>query len=153
MSWLLFLIGCFGSVARWGNLGSAKADAQRAMDIDPHHIKAYFRRAAAHKQVLLNLCWTAVICIIVSQSCLRSRQGQELVGRMKRNNVAETDIALLCSTLICPVFAPMSSAESTRGKHMGQSLYGTLLVSLVSDAPVHSGEFAETESRGTRTCS
>ena len=52
----LFLIGCSGSGARWGNLGSAKADAQRAMDIDPHHIKAYFRRAAAHKQVLLNLC-------------------------------------------------------------------------------------------------
>ncbi len=37
--------------ARWGNLGSAKADAQRAMDIDPQHIKAYFRRAAAYKQV------------------------------------------------------------------------------------------------------
>lgn len=36
---------------RWGNLGSAKADAQRAIDIDPHHIKAYFRRAAAYKQV------------------------------------------------------------------------------------------------------
>lgn len=52
--WLLVLFLC----GRWGNLGSAKADAQRAMDIDPHHIKAYFRRAAAHKQV-----WT-IICII-----------------------------------------------------------------------------------------
>ena len=27
------------------------------MDIDPHHIKAYFRRAAAHKQVFFIVCF------------------------------------------------------------------------------------------------
>ncbi|CAM9142851.1 unnamed protein product [Pylaiella littoralis] len=49
---MLLILLCNRSLAhlKWGNLGSAKADAQRAMDIDPHHIKAYFRRAAAHKQ-------------------------------------------------------------------------------------------------------
>ncbi|CAM9117852.1 unnamed protein product [Scytosiphon promiscuus] len=49
---LLLILLCNRSVAhrKWGNLGSAKADAQRAIDTDPHHIKAYFRRAAAYKQ-------------------------------------------------------------------------------------------------------
>ncbi|CAN0293242.1 unnamed protein product, partial [Ectocarpus fasciculatus] len=49
---MLLILLCNRSFAhlKWGNLGSAKADAQRAMDLDPHHIKAYFRRAAAHKQ-------------------------------------------------------------------------------------------------------
>ncbi|CAM9416812.1 unnamed protein product [Ectocarpus sp. 6 AP-2014] len=49
---MLLILLCNRSVAhlKWGNLGSAKADAQRALDFDPHHIKAYFRRAAAHKQ-------------------------------------------------------------------------------------------------------
>ncbi|CAN0352712.1 unnamed protein product [Ascophyllum nodosum] len=49
---MLLILLCNRSLAhlKWGNLGSAKADAQQAMDIDPRHIKAYFRRAAAHKQ-------------------------------------------------------------------------------------------------------
>ncbi|CAM9992388.1 unnamed protein product, partial [Sphacelaria rigidula] len=49
---LMLILLCNRSLAhlKWGNLGSAKEDAQHAMDLDPHHIKAYFRRAAAHKQ-------------------------------------------------------------------------------------------------------